>query len=123
MPIELPFVSRKKYNELVYKLDGLFCHITGGRYAKATYSLENMCIVADAHIDHRIDAEVLEHVLTHIRNMKATVLVDVVRCKDCFYAHFNTSSERYSCQREYPRRSVEEDDYCRYGKRSEENEG
>lgn len=43
-------------------------------------------------------------------------VVEVVRCKDCLYAHFNSSSERYSCQREYPRRSVQEDDFCNYGK-------
>lgn len=40
----------------------------------------------------------------------------VTRCKDCVYSYFNTSSERYSCDREYPRRSVEEDDFCNYAK-------
>ena len=43
-------------------------------------------------------------------------VVEVVRCKDCFYSHFNSSSERYTCQRVYPRRWVEEDDFCNYGR-------
>ena len=40
----------------------------------------------------------------------------VIRCKDCLYSYFNSSSERYSCQRQYPRRHVEEDDFCNYAK-------
>ena len=40
----------------------------------------------------------------------------VTRCKDCVYSYFNTSSERYTCDRKYPRRSVEEDDFCNYAK-------
>lgn len=41
----------------------------------------------------------------------------VTRCKDCVYSYFNTSSERYTCDREYPRRHVEEDDFCNYAKK------
>jgi hypothetical protein len=55
MPIELPFVSRKKYNELVYKLECLLCHATGGRYSKATYSLKDMCKMVDEYIDRYIE--------------------------------------------------------------------
>ena len=56
--IELPFVSRKKYNELVYKLECLLCHATGGRYSKATYSLPTMCKMVNDHVDRCIeDAE------------------------------------------------------------------
>lgn len=40
--MELPFVSRKKYDELVYKLECLLCHATGGRLSKHTYPLETM---------------------------------------------------------------------------------
>lgn len=47
----------------------------------------------------------------------ASDVVEVVRCKDCLYVHFNSSSERYTCQREYPRRWVEEDDFCNNGRR------
>ena len=53
--MELPFVSRKKYDELVYKLECLLCHATGGRYSKATYSLSNMCKMVDEHIDRCIE--------------------------------------------------------------------
>ena len=40
--MELPFVSRKKYDEVVYKLECLICHATGGRYSKAGYELLDM---------------------------------------------------------------------------------
>ena len=40
--MELPFVSRKKYDELVYKLECLLCHATGSRLSKHTYPLEVM---------------------------------------------------------------------------------
>lgn len=50
--------------------------------------------------------------------MPTADVVEVVRCKDCLYSYFNTSSLRYTCQREYPRRSVEEDDFCNHGRRS-----
>lgn len=40
----------------------------------------------------------------------------VIKCKDCVYSYFNPSSERYTCDRQYPRRHVEEDDFCNYAK-------
>ena len=56
--MKLPFVSRKQYDEVVYKLECLLCHATGGRYSKATYSLPNMCKMVNDHIDRCIeDAE------------------------------------------------------------------
>lgn len=45
----------------------------------------------------------------------------VTTCKDCVYSYFNPSSERYSCQRQYPRRSVEETDFCNYAKKEADN--
>lgn len=48
-------MSRKKYNELVYKLECLLCHATGGRYSKAGYSLEDMCRMVDEYIDRCIE--------------------------------------------------------------------
>lgn len=53
--IELPFVSRKKYDELVYKLECLLCYATGGFYSKAEYSLEDMYRMVDEHIDRCIE--------------------------------------------------------------------
>ena len=53
--MELPFVSRKKYNELVYKLECLLCHATGGKLSKSTYSSQTMqCAVID-YINERVD--------------------------------------------------------------------
>jgi hypothetical protein len=40
--MELPFVSKKKYNEAVYKLECLLCHATGGLLSKHTYDLNTM---------------------------------------------------------------------------------
>ena len=46
--------------------------------------------------------------------------VEVVRCKDCKYVHYNTSSESYSCQRRgYFSEGVEENDFCSRGERRE----
>lgn len=58
--MELPFVSRKKYNELEYKLECLLCHATGGRYSKAGYSLANMCKMVNEHIDRCIEDSSVE---------------------------------------------------------------
>ena len=55
MRIELPFVSRKKYNEIVYKLECLLCHATGGYYSKSGYRIEDMCRMVDEHIDRCIE--------------------------------------------------------------------
>ena len=40
--MELPFVSRKKYDDVVYKLECLLCHATGGLLSKHTYTLRVM---------------------------------------------------------------------------------
>lgn len=49
-------------------------------------------------------------------------VVEVVRCRDCKYVHFNTSSETYHCRRRgYYSEKVNEDDYCSYGKRKEDD--
>lgn len=46
----------------------------------------------------------------------------ITRCKDCMYSYFNPSSERYHCHRQYPYYSVEENDFCNYGKEEKEKE-
>ena len=49
-------------------------------------------------------------------------VVEVVRCKDCKYATYDESIDRYECRNwgldddEY----TEADDYCSYGERAEE---
>lgn len=37
-----PFVKRKDFEEVVYKLECLLCHVTGGKLSKYTYSLKTM---------------------------------------------------------------------------------
>ena len=53
--MKIPFVSRKKYDEGVYKLECLLCHATGGRYSKSTYSLEDMCKMVTDYISCRVE--------------------------------------------------------------------
>lgn len=53
--MELPIVSRKRYEELVYKLECLLCHATGGRYSKAGYALEDMERMVTDYINECID--------------------------------------------------------------------
>lgn len=53
--IEFPLVSRKKYDEVVYKLECLLCHATGGRYSKHTYTLDVMERMVNEHIERCID--------------------------------------------------------------------
>lgn len=49
--MKLPFVSRKKYDAVVYKLECLLCHATGGCYSKSSYSLADMCKMVTDYID------------------------------------------------------------------------
>lgn len=70
-------------------------------------------------IDNWLTEGMTEEELANEKEKVLADIVEVVRCKDCLYSHFNTSSLRYSCQREYPRQHREEDDYCSYGKRRE----
>ena len=100
--MELPFVSRKKYNELVYKLECLLCHATGGRYSKAGYSLEDMCRMVDEHIDRCID------------ELPRADVVEVVRCKDCQYCEYDYC--KYPNQMD---QCVYPSHYCSYGERRE----
>jgi hypothetical protein len=107
--MELPFVSRKKYNELVYKLECLLCHATGGRYSKAGYSLEDMCRMVDEHIDRCID------------ELPRADVVEVVRCKDCKWCEDLLMSGLY-CNHPDNRNPINclPTDFCNCGERSEE---
>lgn len=55
--IELPFVSRKKYNDVVYKLECLLCHATGGKYSKAGYPLKDMELMVNDYIERCVEEE------------------------------------------------------------------
>lgn len=48
-------------------------------------------------------------------------VVEVVRCKDCIYCKYNSSADKYKCDRRgYFSESVRITDYCSYGERREE---
>ena len=65
--MRLPFVSRKTfdeaihmYDEVVYKLECLLCHATGGRYSKAGYQLSDMERMVTDYIESCIEEAVEE---------------------------------------------------------------
>ncbi len=53
-------ITPKKYYDLVYKLECLLCHSTGGRYSKAGYYLEDMYCMVDDYIQECCDEAVKE---------------------------------------------------------------
>lgn len=44
-------VSRVEFDELIYKLECLLCHATGGRLSKHTYDLQTMETIVTDYID------------------------------------------------------------------------
>jgi hypothetical protein len=61
--------------------------------------------------------EVKEACLYEIENATVADVAAVVRCKDCIYSRFNTSSLQYKCDRRgYFSEAVEPSDYCSKGK-------
>lgn len=65
--MKLPFVSRKKYEELererdeiTHKLECLLCHATGNRYSKSTYSLNFMCCMVNDHVNDLIEEAIAD---------------------------------------------------------------
>ena len=61
---KLPFVSRKKYNNLlkdyedvVYKLETLLCEVTG-KLSKSTYPIDVMLYEARRHTEELVDEAV-----------------------------------------------------------------
>ena len=58
----LPFVSRKKYEEVIYKLECLLCHATGGRLSKHTYPLRTMEMAVTDYIEKCCEEAVMDEV-------------------------------------------------------------
>ncbi len=63
--MQLPFVSRKKYDEVVYKLECLLCQVTGSKLSKAGYDLRVMESWANAYLVECIDEALTEAEVTH----------------------------------------------------------
>ena len=62
--------------------------------------------------------ETIEEVLKQTKTVDA---VEVVRCKDCEFCHYNSSNDTYKCTTfNGMHRTVAVDDYCSYGERREE---
>ena len=52
--------------------------------------------------------------------MRADNTVEVVRCKDCRHCKYNSSADKYKCDRRgYYSETVEATDYCSWGERRE----
>lgn len=60
--MRFPFVRRKHYDEMVYKLECLLCHATGGRYSKAGYRLEDMELMVNDYIEDCVSEAIEENV-------------------------------------------------------------
>ena len=58
--MRFPFVRRKKYDEVVYKLEALLCHATGGKLSKSTYTLQTMESVVTDYIQESCDEASIE---------------------------------------------------------------
>ena len=58
--MDLPFVRRKDYDEVVYKLECLLCHATGGKLSYHTYPLRTMEVNVDDYIQECCDEAVKE---------------------------------------------------------------
>lgn len=58
--MEFPFVKRKAYEEVVYKLECLLCHATGGKLSYHTYPLRTMQINVDDYVQQCCDEAVEE---------------------------------------------------------------
>ena len=64
--------------------------------------------------------EVKEECLNEIYNAHNEDVIEVVRCKDCVFCKYNTSSLRYKCDRRgYFTEEVEPTDFCSKGVRKE----
>ena len=66
--MRLPWVRRKDYEEMVYKLECLLCHATGGRLSKASYSLRTMEVNVTDYIQRCCDEAVEEALAERIDN-------------------------------------------------------
>ncbi len=66
--MEIPFVKRKAYEEVVYKLECLLCHATGGKLSYHTYPLRTMQINVDDYIQQCCDEAVEEALAEQNKN-------------------------------------------------------
>ncbi len=58
--MRLPFVKRKDYEEVVYKLECLLCYATGGKLSKHNYPIKIMEQYVDEYIDDCCDEAIKE---------------------------------------------------------------
>ena len=68
----------------------------------------------------KIVADCVEIARKAIVNAPTVDAVEVVRCKDCGFAVYNSSNDTYKCRSMNGMyRTVEQDDFCSYGERRE----
>lgn len=71
-------VPREEYEELVYKLECLLCHATGGKLSKHTYDLRTMESVVTDHLDEAYSEGTAEGAKTEAEKVFAEIY------EDCF---------------------------------------
>lgn len=72
--ISWPFVTRKVYDDVVYKLECLLCHATGNRYSKAGYCLSDMERMVDDYEDELIAEAIETYKQSEIREKEENLL-------------------------------------------------
>ncbi len=89
--MQFPWVSRKKYNEVVGKLERLLCQATGNLLSKSTYPIEVMEEQAMDYVQRRCD-EAVEDYLSEQNELG--------HCDFCCYLDFEDSN---GAMKSYPK--------------------
>jgi hypothetical protein len=75
--MRFPFVRRKKYDEVVYKLEALLCHATGGKLSNHTYTLQTMESAVTDYIQESCDEASIEGGKTTAEEIFAEIEFDI----------------------------------------------
>ena len=85
---------------------------------KAEYPYMSMSMFGINSKDCRIYNEGVKATEDMIQALPTADVVEVVKCSNCKYAHFNKDAFAYSCKRrDYYSEFVKPTDYCSYGER------
>lgn len=85
--MELPFVSKSKYDEVVCKLECLLYHATGGKLSKHTYTLQAMEYAVTDYIRDRCEDAIEDYKMHTDKSEAIKVFAD--RVKTAFYYEFD----------------------------------
>lgn len=80
---------------------------------------EKRLIYADALIEQLWAHNAMEPgLIAEIEHCPTADAVEVARCRDCYFCHYNSSNDTYKCSSMNGMyRRVQPDDFCSYGER------